>query len=879
MPKDETEGRPNPEELLANIKEAELQSEKGHLKIFLGMAAGVGKTYSMLKEAHRLKELGVDVVVGIIDTHGRPETALLLEGLKIIPEKEMDYKGRLFKELDLERILTIHPECVLIDELAHNNVPGAKHAKRWQDVQELLDNGINVYTTLNVQHIESLNDIVRSITEVNVRETVPDLLIEKADSIRLVDLTPEELLQRLVEGKVYLGEQSQVAIDHFFQINRLTALREVVLRFVADKVDLDLQKMLPVKEGVIEWRPREKLLVAVSSSPHSQKLIRTARRLAATMDASWLAVHVNDGRELSQQESEQLARNIRLARDLGAELVSVSDPKIAQGIKRVATQRGVTQIILGRPPKNPILGFFSAKSLLETLAEECKDIDIHVIRQEKHAAYFTRRSFAIPSLKRGWDYLAATLWIIFLTVINLFLVPFIGVEVVGIVYFLGILGLSLFFNKGPILFGAVLSALVWDLGFISPEGSVIMARHEDAALLALYLLTAITTGILVERAFEHRELLAKSEMTTLALYEIVHTLSGNITQEEAFAFVKEHLNKSLSGFYELLIKRMDDGLILKDPEHLLTTEHEHSAAIWCFENGKEAGWSSDTLPSAQNLYIPLKGLHEMVGVLVFRSKSGRFPTVEEKQFIYVVCQQVAAFIERGFAAEKSKQHDQLKQLEKIHRTILYRFSKAFEAPIEKMKRALEHFHAPLMKKSLPEIAELESSFQSMQEIVLNVGSMAQLSEGMVPLRKELHDLREFIHACCLNEDKIAEGHPIDIITEEALPPISFDYCLLQILFHNLFLNAVEHSPPGGRIEVEAKESNGLYVLSITDEGKGVEEDQLEQIFEPFYRSPQETSPGVGLGLAIAKTIALSHQATLKVENVPGKGARFSLYLP
>lgn len=876
---EEFKDRPDPDALLKAIQLDELNRKKGGLKIFLGMAAGVGKTYSMLKAAHEINNTGADLLVGVIDTHDRSETAALLEGLKVLPPKEIEYRGKIFYELDVDRILELSPEIVLVDELAHNNVPGSKHAKRWQDVAELLDHGIDVYTTLNVQHIESLNDIVRSITEVNVQETVPDLLIEKAVSIQLVDLTPDELLQRLAEGKVYLGTQSRVAVENFFQVNRLTALREVVLRYVADKVDLDLQKMIPSREGMVEWRPREKFLVAVSATPHAQKLIRTARRLASTMDASWLAVHVDDGKTLSKNEVEQLVKNIQLARDLGGEVVMVSDPDIPEGIRRVATQRGITQIILGRSPSRPLDFLFKSFSLLNQLSSKCKEIDIHVIRQEKHTAYFSKSRFKIPALGSFIEYLFAAGSVLLLTVMNFFLVPYIGYEVVGILYLLGILILSLFFKMGPLFFGALLSAVLWNFYFMTPVGSIFVARREDLALLALFFVTAITTGVLVERAYAHRRLLAKSESTTLALYEIVHTLSENLSIEQALAFVTDRVEKEFNSPCELLIKKMNDGLMLKDRKHLLEKEHEKTAAIWSFENGKEAGWSTDTLPSSENLYLPLKGPHEVVGVLVFHSKTGRMLLVEEKSFLYAIAQQIGGFIERTFQVEKTRQHDQLLQLERIHRTILFRFSKAFEAPIEEMKNVLHQLQTPLLRKTLPQLTQLENGFQSILEILSKVSSMAQLSEGMMPVRKEYHDLSEFVQNCCAVEEKIAEGHPVDIITESGLPPVAFDACLLQILFHNIFLNAVEHSPPGGRIEVEVKREGDFYVLSITDEGKGVPEEHLEEIFEPFYRAPDATSPGIGLGLAISRTIALSHHAILKAENVKGKGARFSLFLP
>jgi two-component system, OmpR family, sensor histidine kinase KdpD len=395
---DPEDNRPDPDKLLLAIQQSEEVSGKGALKIFLGMAAGVGKTYAMLEAAQKLQRSGVNLVIGCIETHDRKETAALLKGLKIIPPQQITYKGSTFSEMNLPEILRIKPHLALVDELAHSNIPGAGHAKRWQDVVELLDNGIDVYTTLNVQHIESLKEFIESITGISIRETVPDSIIESATFIELIDLTPKELLERLKQGKVYLGDKSEIAALNFFQEDRLTALREIVLRYAAEKIDHDLHSMVSTAGRSIGWKHREKLLVAISHTLHSQKLIRTTRRLAFNLNAPWIALHVNDGSYLTEHEKEILSKNLAMARDLGAEVITIDDPDIAGTIRAIGRQHGVTQVVIGQILKTSFLDFCFKPTLVDELAGKSSDFDIHIVRKSPFEQ--TRKTTWIPSALR-----------------------------------------------------------------------------------------------------------------------------------------------------------------------------------------------------------------------------------------------------------------------------------------------------------------------------------------------------------------------------------------------------------------------------------------------------------------------------------------------
>ena len=877
--------RPSPDELLKAIKREELQKTRGKLKIFLGMAAGVGKTYSMLEEAQGLKREGVNLVVGIVDTHGRKETGRLLEGLTVIPQAKVDYKDKEFEEMDLDAILKIHPEIVLVDELAHTNIPGLRHSKRWEDVVEILENGIDVLTTLNVQHIESLNDVIEGIAEITVRETVPDLMIEKAASIQLVDLTPDELLQRLKEGKVYLGDQSRVASLNFFQKDRLTALREIVLRFTAEKVDRDLHEIVSPIHRVSGWKPREKLLVAVSSSPQSQKLIRTTRRLAFNQDAPWIALNVDDGKELSEFNQNTLIKNLALARDLGAEVMTVNDPNISDAIQRIARQRGVTQIILGRPPKRLFAGFFKGFSILDKIAVECVDIDLHVIRQGR-----TPRS--PPEKKRSRfqtafsQYIFVFLISIFFAFVNYESLPYIGYRVSGFIFLVGILVLSLFFKKGPILFASILYAVIWNSLFIPAGDKFSLTVTEDNALVVLYFLTAISTGILVDRAREQQVMLRKREETTLALYDIARQIATATSTQDLLKSIKDHLSRIFKGTFEILVKHMDSELPLDNAKTLIDDPKEVGAALWVFDNGKEAGWSTSTLPSVKNLYLPLKGFHEVVGLLIYRPKRKSPFSMEEKNFLYTVIQQLSTYLERIFSEERTRLLEHLDQKEKIYQDVLSSISNELENPLFSIQEAVQETVQTLKdepsrpKKSLDKhIHKIENSSDRLLRILGSVSAMAKLSNKLLPINKELHPIKTVIQGSFENLKTEFEKRRFLIHYADDVDLVPYDFSLIEILLHNLLLNAIQNSPPDSTIEIEVTRNEDFVIISILDEGKGVPEDVQEVIFEKFKRVPGAMSPGMGLGLAIAKKIAEAHDGDLKVENRPDKGAKFSLFLP
>lgn len=878
--------RPDPESLLSAIKHQESKNTGGRLKIFFGMSAGVGKTYAMLEAAQeRLKE-GEDVVVGTINTHGRKETAAILEGLPIIPEKWIKYKDTIFEELDIDQILAKKPQLVLIDELAHTNVPGSRHPKRWQDVLEILGEGIDVYTTLNVQHIESRKELVEKITGITIRETVPDSILERAMQIELVDLPPNELLKRLREGKVYLGDQSEIAARNFFKEDRLTALREIALRLTAEKVDHDLHGMLTTQDIITGWTGTERLMVCVSHSPHSQNLIRTARRLAYTLDAHWIALHVDDGSTLSSADDAILAKNLSLARELGAEVITTADTDVARAVQRIAKQKNITQIIIGRPPKWSWKSlFFQGSLLLDRLAREASDIDVHVIRQQIifGGEPFSRNQWWFFNFStKPAAYIWTLLFILTLTFFSSFAEPYIGYKSVGFIFLIGLLILSLFTGRGAILFGATLSALIWKFMYIPPIGSFEMKYTEDIALFIVYFLAAIITGIFTSRIRERELLLEKREGRSQAIYEIVQEIASAPSTEDLFTAINERLGKLLKGRCCIIVKPLEGEINLED--QCIHSEKERAVAGWVLDHGKEAGWATDTLPSVGCLFLPLKGFKEIVGIIGFRPHEEHPPlSTEEMTILYTIAQQLGAYLERSLAEERARKTEYMQQIEKVQQAILSSISSQFHKPLSSIRGA-----ANVLKEEISDenketkersIQQIEDSSDNINRIVENSLAMTKIYSGFLALNKKEHEIPQLIKACIENLKKSISQHVIIIRIAKNLPLIPFDFSLMELVLCNLIMNAVENSPEGTQVIIEAQIQDNQCSISVSDEGPGIPPEALHLVYEKFYRIPGTEGQGIGLGLAICKAIVELHKGQIYVRNLDKGGIIVSILLP
>lgn len=636
------EFQPNPDELLKAIQKDEDQKALGKLKIFFGMSAGVGKTYAMLGEARQRLNEGQKIIVGTVNTHGRKETEALLQGLPIIPEKWIKYKDTVFEEMDLEAILQYKPSLVIVDELAHTNIPGSRHPKRWQDVIELLDSGIDVYTTLNVQHIESRKDLIESFSGIQIRETVPDLILERANYIELVDLSPEELLQRLNEGKVYLGDQSAIAARNFFKEDTLTALREIALRLTAEKVDHDLHSIL--SQGK-KWKTHEKLMVAISPSPTSQQLIRRTRRRAFELDAPWIAVYVDTGKTLSDTEQSLLTTHLNLAQELGAEVIATYDVNIASALQRIAKLKNITQLVMGRSVGTE--WNLLRKSLLERVEQENQQLDLLILRQERQTKQYRRKSLSFTMRSKFYEHALATGLVIGLSILGFLLLPLIDYKSVGYIFLLGILLLGFFVGQGPVFFAALLSTLSWNYFFIPPNFAFSIQQPDDFALTIMYFCTAATIGMLISRKQKEEELLKLRENKLQNLYAI----EGIIADSPNFAQLRRNLTARLQtiiqGNFDILTKQKDKDMLVFDSElPILTEEKEQAVAQWACQNGKLAGWSTSTLPAAKALYMPIGFADQTWGILCYHPERNRPLSIAEMNLLQIVVKNLGIYMER-----------------------------------------------------------------------------------------------------------------------------------------------------------------------------------------------------------------------------------------
>ena len=877
------EDKPNPDELLKAIQKQEQQQGFGRLKIFFGMSAGVGKTYSMLEEAQqRLKE-GVNVVVGTINTHGRKETEALLQGLPIIPEKWVKYKDTVFEELDLDTLLQLKPQLVLVDELAHSNVPGSKHAKRWQDVIELLDAGIDVYTTLNVQHLESRKDLIESLTGIQVRETVPDLILERATTIEIIDISPSELLQRLKDGKVYLGDQSKMAIQNFFQEENLTALREIALRFTAEKVDHDLHGMLIRGKG---WKTRERLMVAISLSPSAEQLIRSARRLAFELDAPWIAVYVDTGRFLNDQEQKRLNRYFQLARDLGAEVITSHDVDVAAALQRVATQKDITRLVIGRPPKTKrTLWDLLRGSFIDRLENETKHIDLVILRQEKLTGLYQRKVLPYPL----YDYLTSRSpsgygiafgFVVALTLLGFVLSPLIGYKVVGFIFLIGILTLSFFVGRGPIFFAAALSALCWNFFFIPPFFTFAISDTEDIALVIIYFCAATIMGFLTSRMHEQEQFLRRREEKMERLYEIERNITNATNLQSLRLNISSRLEALFPGQFDILMKNEDNQLIFDSQLPLLTNDKEQASASWVFQKGKMGGWSTDTLPSAEGLYFPIKFAKSTLGVLVYYPKRERPLSMDEINFIQTVAQQLGTSLERYISEEQVSHQDYTRQIERMHQAIFHSLNRSFYKPLEDIERINDQLQQAHLDPNMGSLVKKMSDFIS--HIKLNVDNVIAISEiesGFLHVDRKKHSLNELVEKSLADVKPFMHGHTVEVHLPSQTVFLPFDFNLMKLAFINLLLNAFEYSAPTKPVHIEAQVFEKEFVLSVIDEGPGIPEEILPLIFEKFYRTQGAQIKGLGLGLAIVKAVTNIHQGRIEVKNQKGGGTKFSLILP
>ena len=856
--------RPDPDEILARMKRQETASTRGKLKIFFGMSPGVGKTYAMLQAARQKQADGCEVVVGIVETHGRKETEALLEGMPIMPRTQVEYRGTTLTEMDLDAILTWHPGLAVVDELAHTNAPGSRHPKRYQDVIELLDAGISVYTTLNVQHVASRSDTVRQISGITVSETVPDTVLDLADEIVLVDLTPEQLRARLAEGKVYLGERAESAAKNFFRESNLTALREMALRLVAEHVDRDLRDIMSEEKIVGPWKSGDRLLVAVSASPYSERLIRYTRRLAASMEASWIVANIEQPRALSEEEQSRLTRYLALARQLGAEVISTPGVDVAETLLRVARQHNVTQIVIGKP-LGPRWNFWK-RDPLRWLMLNSGNIDIHMIPGEESAQ--PRRKPIDERLARvPWqDFGIALAIAVAVTGFSLSIFDYTGYWTVAFFYLLAVVFAATRLRRWPTLFLAATSALLWDFLFIPPRFTFYISHLQDFLMFGAYFVIAIVIGHLASELREREQSERRREERATALYRLTRALAASRDLDEALPRALMLIKESFQADAAVWL-RDESGLSLHQASLFTPSSKDESVAVWTFQKKQAAGRSTDTLPDAESLNVPLVTGDRAEGVLTVRVQSP--PTLEQRELLDAFAAQLALFVNKERALEESRETQIARQSQKLQKTLFDSVSHELKTPLAAMSATLQ--------QPEPDCAELQQAARRLTRTVDHLLDATRLESGLLQPVREWCDpaelVREAVTASGLNQTDVR----VNIAT--GLPAISVDFRLVQQALGSLLSNAVAHGKTNEPIEVSVARDDSMLVISVADHGPGLSPGEEKKVFEKFYRGPRTRPGGLGLGLSIARQLVEAHGGEIVAQNRQNGGARFSIRLP
>jgi len=879
---DFTENRPNPDELLASINKEEEKSKKGKLKIFFGMCAGVGKTYNMLQTAHAEKLKGSDIIIGYIETHSRKETADLVEGFEIIPRKTYDYKSTPVQEMDLDAIIERKPQIVLVDELAHTNAPGSRHAKRYQDVLEILESGINVYTSLNVQHLESRSETVAQITGILVRETLPDEIFENADEIELVDLTPEELLQRLSEGKVYKAERSKEAVENFFRKGNITALREMALRIVADRVDKQLHDYMQHKRIRGPWKSGMHLLVAVAPSPYSSKLLRWAKNLSYSMGANIQAIYVETLHKLTTKERELLDKNINLAKHLGISFRIITHSDVVKAIVDFAQKENVSHIIVGKPRVRNLVSMLRLGNFVNRLIRYSGNIDVYVLGSDSQAKDHFREKMSIPAFTSNISqYLVTSLLVILSSIGFYFAKDIVGYQSVSFGLLFLVSMLALFYGTGPILLAASLSALIWDFFFIPPSFTLHVGQPEDLLMLIMFFIIALLNGTLTSRIRRQEMKIRVREERTHALYQITHELtkaSGIIEVSKiAVSYILKYFKLDCAIYLKNDLNQFDNQV--QNENKLVFTENELSIAEWVFSHSSKAGKHTDTLPSTDYTFYPLKGNLENMGVIAVRHINAF--TQGEEQFWEAFISQISGKYEREFLRNTAKKAYLLNESDKLYKTLFNSISHELRIPVATIMGASD----TLLTQSYPEetklklYSEINTASIRLNQLIENLLNMSRLESGRINPRLNWCDVHDLANNVANNLKVELLPFTFLIVIPPDMPLVLIDYGLIEQVLHNLVLNATQNSSIGTNIRLKFYFDTGSLKIQVMDRGYGFPEKELESVFNKFYRGKAAKAGGTGLGLSIVKGFVEAHNGTVIAENRQNGGAIFTITIP
>jgi two-component system sensor histidine kinase KdpD len=879
---DLTDNRPDPDELLASLKLEEEKNKHGKLKIFFGMCAGVGKTYAMLQTALAEKSKGSDIIIGIVETHNRKETAELAEGFELIPRKAYQYKSTTVYEMDLDGIISRRPKIVLVDELAHTNAPGSRHAKRYQDILEILGNGINVYTTVNVQHLESRSDTVAQITGIIVRETVPDEIFENADEIEVIDLTPDELLQRLSEGKVYTPERSKEAIGNFFRKGNITALREMALRIVADRVDKQLHDYMQLKRIKGPWKSGLHLLVAVSHTQQSARLLRWAKNLSYTMGADLQSIYVETSYKLDAKESEQLNRNINLARQLGIKFRLITNNDTVKAIVGFAQKENITHIIIGKPRVRNLLTLLRLGNFINRLIRYSGNIDVYILGSDIQSKDKFKKKVFLPSFTSDFkQYIATSIIVVLVAVICFFIKEFVGYQVVSFALLFAVSALAFFFGTGPILLSATLSALIWDFFFLPPPYTLHVDKPEDMLMLIMFFIIALLSGVLTSRIRRQEMKIRIREERTHALYQLTRELSIASGIEEVIGIARKGIKNYFNLSSRILLKNESDQLDYhssKESDFALS-ENDRSVALWTFQHSSKAGKHTDTLPSSNYTFYPLKGNQMNLGVIAIKQEI--VFTQGEEQFWEAFISQISGKFEREYLRNMAKQSFLLNESDKLYKTLFNSISHELRIPVATIMGASDSLltarHSEGIRMELTH--EILKASKRLNRLIENLLNMSRLESGRITPRLDWCDINDLINKVTDSLQEELKPFHLHVVIADDMPFVRIDFGLMEQILYNLLYNATQYAATSTNLRVKAFYDKGMMILQVMDRGPGFPAKEITHIFNKFYRVEGSKAGGTGLGLSIAKGFTEAHKGTITVENRQNGGAKFTIRIP
>ncbi len=883
------DARPDPDALLAQIKQDEQREARGRLRIYFGSSAGVGKTYAMLVAARKLRAEGLDVVAGVVETHGRSETAALLEGLPVLAPAQRGHRGKLLAEFDLDGALARRPGLVLVDELAHSNVAGSRHAKRWQDVEELLAAGIDVYSTLNVQHLESLNDVVGGITGIVVHETLPDTFFDKADEVVLVDTTADELIERLAAGKVYLPAQAERAAKNFFRKGNLMALRELALRRTADRVEDDVQAYRSERSIAQVWKTEGALLCCIGPHAGAEQVVRSAAQLAQQLAVTWHAVYVETPalQRLDGSRREGILRTVQLARELGATTAVLSAQGIAAALVAYARQHNLSRLVLGhaRPPRGWPAGW-PRRTLGLAITALAPDIDRLEVGPPQRArpAPAARGTELAPDSRYGGEarrYGLAAAACAATTLLTHGLVPFFDLANIVMVFLLSVLGVALWQGRGPAVMAAFVNVAAFDFFFVPPQLSFAVSDVQYLLTFAIMLVVGLVTGQLTAGLRFQARVARHREARSRALFEAARDLSNMLTHEQAIDVAQAVIAREFRAEVAVFVLDMNERL---RPARAEAGGLDLGTAQWALDHNQPAGLGTDTLAGSAWLYLPLKATVRSRGVLAVRPQEPRFLLVpEQRQQLETFAALTAMALERVHYIDVAQRATVQMESERLRNSLLAALSHDLRTPLAVLVGSAQMLAASqpaLSAQQQAMAAGLSDKALRMADMVSKLLDMARIQSGEIRLRMEWQSLEEIIGSAVKASQGALGERALSVHIEPAVPLVECDAVLIERVLANLLENAGKYTPPNSPVEILVRAVDAELQVSVRDHGPGVRAGQEEAIFEKFTRGQAESAtPGVGLGLAICRAIVEAHRGRIGVAPTHPHGATFTFSLP